>query len=132
MSDGVTDSKLDKLEEILNLRRKQDFSFKMINNIKDKLQAYDNKDHVKSVNDAIESKKYCEGIEVEIVSLRADLEKSNKKNEKLLEVFEEKENWMKEYIIKLKEKLEEERKDEEGMRRNIWKMKNSVKDYKLR
>ncbi len=58
-------------------------------NLKDKLQAYDKKDHIKSENDAVESKQYCEGLEVEIVSLR-DLEKSNKKNQELLQAFEEK------------------------------------------
>jgi len=48
---------------------------KKIINIKDKLQAYDNRDHIKSVN-VVESKQYCEGLEAEIVSLRENLENS--------------------------------------------------------
>ena len=60
---------------------KFDHALKKIINIKDKLQAYDNKDHIKSVNFFVESKQYCE---VEIVSLRAYLEKSDKRNEELL------------------------------------------------
>ena len=39
---------------------------------------------------------HSEGLEVEIISLKADLEKSNKKNEELLQIFEEKENELKE------------------------------------
>jgi len=39
----------------------------------------------------VESKQYCEDLEVEIISLREDLEKSNKRNEELLQAFEEKE-----------------------------------------
>ena len=88
MSGVVTNSEEEKLEEIHNLRRKLDFSLKRINNLKEKLQAYDNKDHVKSENVVIESKQYCEGLENEIVSLRENLEKSNKWNEELLQLFE--------------------------------------------
>lgn len=74
MSDGVTDSEEYKLEKVLNLRRKLEFSLKRINNLKDKLQAHDYRDHVKSVNVAKESKQNCEGLEAKIVSLRPDLE----------------------------------------------------------
>jgi len=88
MSGVVTNSEEEKLEEIHNLRRKLDFSLKRINNLKEKLQAYDNKDHVKSENVVIVSKQYCEGLENEIVSLRENLEKSNKWNEELLQLFE--------------------------------------------
>jgi len=56
MLDGVTNSKEDMLEEIMNLIRKLDFSLKMINNLKNKLQAYDNRDHVKSINAKVEYK----------------------------------------------------------------------------
>jgi len=68
MSNGITDSEEDRLEEVLNLRRKLDFSLKRIINLKYKLQEYDNRDHV-----AVESKKCCEGLDAEIISLRADL-----------------------------------------------------------
>lgn len=88
MSDGVTDLEEDKLEEILNLKRKLDFALEGINIIKDKLHTYDNRDHVKLVNVTVVSKQYYEGLEAEIVSLRADLENSNKWNEELLQVFE--------------------------------------------
>ena len=55
------------------------------------------------------SNQYCEGIEAEVISLRADIEKSNKWNEALLQVFEEKENGLKEEILKLKQQMEEGR-----------------------
>ena len=58
-------------------------------NLKDKMQAYDNKDHINSVNVAVESNQYCEGLQAEIVSLRYDLEKPIKWNEEILKVFEE-------------------------------------------
>jgi len=52
---------------------------KNIVNLKDKLQAYDNKDNASMV-----SKQYCEDLEAEIVSLRENLENSDKRNEELL------------------------------------------------
>ena len=108
--DGVTDLEEDRLEEIFYFIIKLDLSLKKIINAKDKLQVYYNRDHIKSVNVAIESKQYCECIEEEIVSLKEDLEKSNKKNEELLQAFEEQENGLKEEVINLKEKMEEGRK----------------------
>jgi len=59
----------------------------MISNLKDKLQTYYNRDHV-----SVKSKQYCEGLEADIVSLKVDLEKSNKKNKKLLRAFYEQDN----------------------------------------
>jgi len=52
MSDGVTDSEEDKLEEVHNLRRKQASSLKRVNTLEKKLQEYENKDHDESINDA--------------------------------------------------------------------------------
>lgn len=69
----VTDSKNDKIYEVLNLRIKLDLALQNIINLKDKLQEYDNRDHIKSVNTVVESKQYCEGLEAEIVSLKEDL-----------------------------------------------------------
>ena len=69
------------------------------------MQACDNRDHIKLVNVAVEYKQHCEGLEVEIVSLRADLENSKKWNEEPLQAFEEQENGLKEEIIKLKAQL---------------------------
>ena len=89
------------LEEIFDLRTKLNLALKNIVNLKDKLQAYDNKDHVGMV-----SNQYCEGIEVEVISLRENIEKSNKWNEALLQVFEEQENGLKEEILKLKQQVE--------------------------
>jgi len=94
--DGVIDSEEDRLEEFFYLIRKLDLALKKISNLEDNLQAYDNRDHMKSVNVAVESKQYCEGLEAEIVSLKTDLEKSNKRNEELLQAFEEQENGLKE------------------------------------
>ena len=48
-----------------------------------------------------------EGREVEIISLKTDLEKSNKKNEELLQIFEEQENGLKEEILNLNDQVEE-------------------------
>ena len=42
------------------------------------LHTYENKDHDKLVSTAQESKQYCEGLEAEIISLRSDIENSNK------------------------------------------------------
>lgn len=64
-----------------------------------------------------EIKQYCEGIEVEIISLRSDLQNSNKWNEEILQVFEEQVNGIKEEIIELRTQVEEERKIEEGLRK---------------
>ena len=105
MSDQVTNSEEDILEEVIHLRRILNLSQKRIINLKNKLQACDNKDHV-----TVESKQYFEGLEAKIVSLRGVLENSNKQKEELLEVFEEEDNRLKKEIIKLKEKLEEGRK----------------------
>ena len=52
---------------------------------------------------------YREGLGVEFVSLKEDLENSNKKNEELLQAFEEHEN----EILKLIQQVEEGRKIEE-------------------
>ena len=52
MTDGLVDSKEDRLEEIFDLRAKLDLSLKKIVNIKDKLQAYD----------GMVSKQNCEGV----------------------------------------------------------------------
>eukprot|EP00253_Pinus_taeda_P024421 PITA_24421 len=79
MSNGVINSKEGMLEEIFDIRKKLDLALKNIVNLKDKLQAYDNKNHAGMI-----SKQYCEGLESEIVSLRADLEKSDRRNEELL------------------------------------------------
>ena len=75
MSHGVIDSEDDRLEENYDLKIKIDLALKNIVNLKDKLQEYDNKDNIKSVNVVVEYKKYCEGIPVETVSLKEDLEK---------------------------------------------------------
>lgn len=109
MKNGVVDSKEDRLEEIVDLRTKLDLALKRI----DKLQAYDNKDHVSMV-----SNQYCEGLEAEVISLRAYIEESNKKNEDLLHAFEEQENGLKEKIIKLKQQVEEGRKIEEILKKH--------------
>ena len=58
MTNGVVDSKEGRLEEIVIALKKID-----------KLHAYDNKDHVGIVSN---------GLEVEVISLRVDLEISNK------------------------------------------------------
>ena len=55
---------------------------------------------------------YCEGLEAEVISLKEDLEKSNKQNEELLQAFEEQKN----EILKLKQQVEEGRKGEEIMK----------------
>lgn len=60
---------------------------KNIVNLKDMLREYDNNDHIKSINVVVESKQYCEALEVEIISLKAYLEKTNKWNEELLQEF---------------------------------------------
>lgn len=70
MTNRVVDSKEETLEEIVYLRTKLDLSLKKIVNLNDKLQAYDNKDHVGMV-----SNQYYEGLEVELISLRAYIEK---------------------------------------------------------
>lgn len=75
-----------------------DIALKKIDNLKDKLQAYDNNDHAGMV-----SNQYCEGIVVGIISLRENIEKSDKQNEELLQEFEEQENGLKEEILKLKQ-----------------------------
>jgi len=46
--------------------------------------------------------KYYEGLELEIISIWSNLNKSNKLNEEIIQVFEEKENELKEEIIDLR------------------------------
>lgn len=117
MSYGVTDSKEDMLEEELDLRRKLVFDLKRTNNLKSKLQEYENKNLDKLVSIVAQYKQYCEGLEAEIISLRSNIENSNKQNVELLQVFEEQDNGMKGEIIKVREQLEDVRKVEEGMKK---------------
>ena len=81
------------------------------------------------------------GLEAEIISLKPDLEKSNKKNEELLQKFEEQENGLKEEILKLNDQVEEGKRVEESMKKqcqnlevevNILKGKVEEKDKLLR
>ena len=46
-----------------------------------------------------------EGREAEIISLKTDMEKSNKKKEELLQIFEEQENGLKEEILKMNDQV---------------------------
>ena len=57
-----------------------------------------------------------ERLEAEIISLKEELEKSNKKNEDLLQTFEEQENELKEEILKLNDQVEEIKRVEESMK----------------
>jgi len=97
MIDGVSNSKENSLEEFFYLRTKLDLALKNIVNLNDKLHIYDNKDHADMV-----SNQYCEGLQAEVISLRAYLEKSDKHNEEQLQAFDEQENGLKEEILKLK------------------------------
>jgi len=45
-----------------------------------------------TTEELIERTSYCEGLEAVVVSLKEDLKNSNKKNEELLQAFEEQEN----------------------------------------
>lgn len=69
------------------------------------------------INNAIESKQYCEILEVEIVSLRLEIENSNTRNWEPFQVFEQQENELKEETIRLKMQLEEARNIGEGIRK---------------
>lgn len=53
ISNGVIDSEEDRLEEVLNLRRKFYFALKEINILENKLQVYKNRDHDKLIKNAI-------------------------------------------------------------------------------
>ena len=59
MSDGFVDSEEDMLNKVFDLKTKLDITLKNTVNIKYKLHAYDNKDHIKSINVVVESKQYC-------------------------------------------------------------------------
>ena len=56
MSDRVTDSEDDGLQRVLDIRRKLIFSLKSINNLKNMLHEYENRDHDKSINTIKESR----------------------------------------------------------------------------
>ena len=60
--------------------------------LEDEVTSLRNKENEKdtTINELKERTRYCEGLEAEVVSLKEYLENSNKKNEELLQVFEEK------------------------------------------
>jgi len=62
-----------------------------------------------------EKTSYCEGLEVVIVSLKEDLENSNKQNEELLQAFDEQEN----EVLKLRKQVEEGKKLKKSRRSSI-------------
>lgn len=61
----------------------------------------------------IERTNYCEGLEVEIISIKFDLEKSTKRYEEILHVFQEQENALKGGIIELRNPLEKKKGEKE-------------------
>ena len=67
-----------------------------------------------------------ETLEAEIISLKTDLEKSNKKNEELLQNFEEQENGLKEEILKLNDQVEEGRRVKESMKKKCQRLEVEV------
>jgi len=107
ISNRVTDSEEKWLDNEFNLKRKLVSALKKIESLKEKLQAYEKKDHnvneskdTQAVTEQLNERKiHCEGLEAEIISLKTDLEKSNEQNKELLQVFEEQENGLKEEII---------------------------------
>lgn len=74
---------------------------------------------------------HCEGLESNIISLKIDLENSNEQKNDLLRIFEEQENWLKEEIIKLKTKVEEERKLEEVISNQLNEKWNDCEKLKI-
>ena len=119
------------LEEFFDLTMKLDIALKNIVNFKDKFSKHDNKDHIKSTNVNVECNQHCEDLEAEIASLREDLEKSNKRNEELLQAFEEQENGPKEEILKLKEQVEEGIRVEEYMKKQYLEKEKKYKKMKV-
>ena len=69
---------------------------------------------------------HSEWLEAEIISLKADLEASNKKNEEFLQIFEEQENGLKEEILNLNDQVEEGKRVEESMKKQCQKLEVEV------
>jgi len=61
----------------------------------------------------IERTSYYEGLEAMVISLKENLKNSNKKNEELLQAFEEQEN----EVLKLRQQVQEGGKYEEIMKK---------------
>ena len=76
------------------------------------------------------SNKKNEELEAEIISLKEDPEKSNKKNEDLLQNFEEQENGLKEEILKLNDQVEEGKRVEESMKQQCQRLEGEIKFLK--